>query len=161
MLGPAFALGLYEKSRRLATGEPVSLAQMIRVRPAAGGQLLFAGVLLCLLVLLWMRMAVILYALFFGLRPFPGLDPIAPMLFTTPTGGAMLLVGSVVGGLFAALAFAISVFSMPMLLAERIDAPSALGLSMTLVWNNLPACSPGAPSSWPCSCSVSPPACSG
>ena len=96
-----------------------SLAGMIFVRPASGGQILFTGVLLCLLMLLWMRAAVIIYALFFGLLPFPGLDHIAPMLFTTPTGWAMLIVGTVVGGLFAAFSFAISVFSVPMLLDER------------------------------------------
>ena len=56
---------------------------MIFVKPKSGGQILFAGVLLFLLMLLWMRAAVIIYALFFGLRPFPGLDHIAPMLFTT------------------------------------------------------------------------------
>ena len=38
----------------------------------------------------------------FGLRPFPGLDHIVPMLFTTEVGWAMLLIGSAIGGLFAA-----------------------------------------------------------
>jgi uncharacterized membrane protein len=89
-------------------------------------------------MLLWMRAAVIIYALFFGLRPFPGLDHIAPMLFGTPVGWAMLIVGSAVGGLFAAFSFAISAFSIPMLLNERLDALTAMGSSMALVWNNLP-----------------------
>ena len=138
VVGPILAVGLYEKSRRIAAGEPVNLARMIYVKPKSGGQLLFTGVLLCLLMLLWMRAAVIIYALFFGLRPFPGLDHIAPMLFATPTGWAMLVVGSAVGGLFAAFAFAISAFSIPMLLSERIDAFTAMGTSTALVWNNLP-----------------------
>ena len=94
--------------------------------------------LLCLLMLLWMRAAVIIYALFFGLLPFPGLDHIAAMLFTTPIGWALLIVGSVVGALFAAFSFAISAFSIPMLLDERVDALTAMGTSMALVWNNLP-----------------------
>src|SRR5262249_32705434 len=125
VVGPILAVGLYEKSRRLAAREPVSLANMILVRPASGGQILFTGVLLCLLMLVWMRAAVIIYALFFGLVPFPGLSHIAPMLFTTATGWAMLVVGSAVGGLFAAFSFAISAFSIPMLLAERVDALTA------------------------------------
>jgi len=138
IVGPLLALGLYEKSRRLAAGERVSLAQMIFVRPQSGGQFLFTGVLLCLLVLLWMRAAVIVYALFFGLQPFPGLEHVAAMLFTTPVGLAMLLVGGAIGGLFAAFSFAISAFSIPMQLNERVDALTAMGSSVALVWNNLP-----------------------
>lgn len=138
VVGPVLAVGLYEKSRRIAAGEPISLSSMIFVKPKSGGQLLFAGVMLCLLMLLWMRAAVIIYALFFGLRPFPGLDHIAPMLFTTPTGWAMLIVGSLIGGLFAAFSFAISAFAIPMLLNERVDALTAMGTSMALVWYNLP-----------------------
>ena len=111
---------------------------MIFVRAASGGQLWFTGVLLCLLMLLWMRAAVIIYALFFGLLPFPGLHQVAAILFTTPAGWALLIVGSVVGALFAAFSFAISVFSVPMLLDERTDALTAMGTSMALVWNNLP-----------------------
>ena len=86
--------------------------------------------------MLWMRAAVILYALFFGLRPFPGFDHIVPMLLTTPLGWAMLATGIVMGGVFAAFSFAISVFSIPMLLDQRIDAFTAMGTSMAIVWNN-------------------------
>ncbi|MGL5166913.1 MAG: DUF2189 domain-containing protein [Afipia sp.] len=139
VVGPILAIGLYEKSRRLAAGLPVSLTRMIFVKPKSGGQILFAGVMLCLLMITWMRAAIIVYALFFGLVPFPGLDHIAPMLFTTPTGWAMLIVGSAIGGLFAAFSFAISAFSIPMLLNERVDALTAMGTSTALVWNNLPA----------------------
>jgi uncharacterized membrane protein len=138
VVGPLLAIGLYEKSRLIAQGKPASLGRMIAVKPKSGGQILFTGVLLCLLMLLWMRAAVIVYALFFGLRPFPGLDHIAPMLFTTPEGWAMLFVGSAVGGLFAAFSFAISAFSIPMLLNEKVDALTAMGTSMALVWHNLP-----------------------
>src|SRR5690606_33357950 len=68
----------------------------------------------------------------------PGLDHIVEMLFGTLYGWAMLIVGTAVGGLFAAFAFAISAFSVPMLLDRRVDALSAMGMSMRLVWNNLP-----------------------
>jgi uncharacterized membrane protein len=138
VVGPLLAIGLYEKSRRIAAGQPVGWLPVIFVKAESGGQILFTGVLLCLLMLLWMRAAVIIYALFFGLRPFPGLDHIAPMLFTTPEGWAMLVVGGAVGALFAAFSFAISAFSIPMLLDRKVDALTAMGTSMALVWNNLP-----------------------
>ena len=137
VVGPMLAVGLYEKSRRIEQGMPLSLRNMLFVQPASGGQILFTGVLLCLLMIVWIRAAVLIYALFFGMVAFPGLDRIAPMLFTTPTGWAMLVVGTLVGGLFAAFSFAISAFSIPMLVDQRIDAFTAMGSSMALVWNNL------------------------
>jgi uncharacterized membrane protein len=138
VMGPLVAVGLYEKSRAIANGEPVSLGRMIFVRPRSGAQIWFTGAILCGLMLLWMRAAVIIYALFFGLTPFPGLDHITTMLFTSWTGWAMLAVGSAIGGVFAAFAFAISTFSIPMLLDEETDAFSAMGNSISLVWSNLP-----------------------
>ena len=138
VVGPLVAIGLYQKSRDLEEGRPVSLASMIFVRAESGAQVWFTGAILCLLMLVWMRAAVIIYALFFGLRPFPGLDHIAAMLFTTPEGWAMLVVGTAVGGLFAAFSFAISTFSIPMLLAEKVDAFTAMGTSISMVFRNLP-----------------------
>jgi uncharacterized membrane protein len=137
VVGPILAVGLYEKSRRIETHKPLRWRNVFFVRPRSGGQILFTGVLLCLLMMVWMRAAVIIYALFFGLVPFPGLNHIASMLFTIDTGWAMLAVGTAVGGLFAAFSFAISAFSIPMLLNEPIDALTAMGSSMALVWNNL------------------------
>lgn len=137
VFAPALAIGLYDKSLALELGEQVSLRHMLLPHARAGGQVLFTGALLCGVMLLWMRAAVIIYALFFGVRPFPGLDHIAPMLFTTSTGIAMLVVGTLVGGLFAAFSFAISAFSIPMMLDRRVDALTAMGTSWSLVWNNL------------------------
>jgi len=138
VVAPLAATGLYEKSRRLAANLPVTLADMVFVKIRSGGQIVFVGLLLCLLMVLWNRAAVLLYALFFGLRPFPGLNDILPILLQTPTGWALLIIGSLVGGLFAAFSFAISVFAVPRLLHERTDALTAMGQSMALVWNNLP-----------------------
>jgi uncharacterized membrane protein len=137
IVAPAIAVGLYAKSRAIEEDEVPTLGGMLRVKSRAGAQIFFTGVLLCLLMLLWMRAAVLLYALFFGVRAFPGLDHIVGMLFTTPVGIAMLVVGTLVGGLFAAFGFAISVFSLPMLLDQRTDALTAMATSMAIVWNNL------------------------
>ena len=93
VFAPALATGLYEKSRALENGEPVSLRRMLFPRPASGGQILFTGALLCGLMLLWMRAAIIIYALFFGVNPFPaGLDPVLDMLLTTRQGAGMLVI---------------------------------------------------------------------
>jgi uncharacterized membrane protein len=138
IVAPFLAVGLYEKSRALEEGREVGLRSMLLVRPSAGAQVFFTGLLLCLLMLLWTRAAVLLWALFFGVTAFPGLDRVVGVLFGTAYGWTMLLVGSAIGGLFAAFAFAISVFAVPMLLDRRVDALTAMGTSMKLVWNNLP-----------------------
>ena len=137
IIGPILALGLYDKSRRIENGEAVSLSSMLLVRAKSTTQIMFSGVLLCMLMLLWMRAAVILYALFFGLRPFSGLEEILPFVFGTPEGWALFVVGSAVGGLFAAFAFAISVFAIPMLYDQQTDVVTAMAISMSTVWNQL------------------------
>lgn len=137
IVGPLVAAGLYLKSRDIENGERTTLRSMLTVQPLAGAQVFFTGMLLAMLMLLWMRAAVLVYALFFGIRPFPGLDHVTGMLFTTPTGWAMLVVGSLIGSLFAGFAFTISVFSIPMLLDRRTDALTAMGVSTAMVWNNL------------------------
>lgn len=137
IVAPFLAIGLYEKSRAIGEGRTVTLGSMLRVRPRAGAQVFFTGLLLSLLMLLWTRAAVLLWALFFGVTAFPGLDHVVGILLGTPYGWAMLSVGTAVGGLFAAFAFSISVFSVPMLLDRRVDALTAMGTSMKLVWNNL------------------------
>lgn len=138
IFAPVLALGLYEKSRRIALSLPISFTNMILVRSRSRGQIIFTGVLLSLLMLMWMRAAVILYALFFGLLPFSGLEDTFQVFLRTDTGFALLFVGTFVGGLFAAFSFAISAVSLPMLLNEESDALTAMGTSLALVWHNLP-----------------------
>lgn len=138
VVAPLIAAGLYEKSRRLRAGLPVTLTEMVAAKARSGGQMLFMGVLLCILMVLWVRAAVLLYALFFGLLPFPPLQDVLGILLGTPRGWALFAVGSLVGGLFAAFSFSISVFAVPMLVDQRTDALTAMGMSMALVWNNLP-----------------------
>ncbi|MEI4264305.1 DUF2189 domain-containing protein, partial [Roseovarius sp. D0-M9] len=57
IVGPFLALGLYAKSHRQSEGEKVTLAQMVLTRPASGPQMAYAGLMLGLLVLSWLRSA--------------------------------------------------------------------------------------------------------
>lgn len=137
IVGPFLALGLYEKSRLLQRGGPVTLARMILPRGVQAGQIAYAGLLLGLLVLFWLRAADLLYALFFGLQPFPGAEEALTRVLTTPRGWALVATGTLVGGLFAAFAFAVSVLSLPMLVSTRRDALTAMGLSFAATLQNL------------------------
>lgn len=138
IVAPFLAIGLYEKSRAIGEGSEIGLAAIHRVRPRAGAQVFFTGLLLCMLMLLWMRAAVLLWALFFGVTAFPGLENVVGVLFGSAYGWTMVIVGTAIGGLFASFAFAISVFAVPMLLDRPVDAFTAMSMSMKLVWNNLP-----------------------
>ncbi len=136
VMGPALAAGLYEKSRLIEAGETFTLKDMIFVEAKSAGQILFIGVILMLVAMLWLRAAFLLYALFFGMLPFAGFDTIISTVMTTPRGWGLLAVGGIVGGFFAAFSFAISAYSIPMLLNERLDAFTAMGTSWALAWNN-------------------------
>jgi len=140
IVGPFLAIGLYTLSRRRAQGKATKLRQMLLVRPAAGAQLAYAGLILGLLVLFWLRAADLLYALFFGYAPLPGAGDALSNVIITPRGWGLLVVGSAVGALFAAFAFALSLFSVPMLMTERRDALTALGLSFAMTTQNLRPC---------------------
>lgn len=137
VVGPILATGLYQKSMSHSDGKPISMSSVMYVRPGARVQILLVGVMLLLLAILWLRSAFLLYALMYGLLPFVGFEQTLAALFTTPRGLTLLGVGGAVGGLFAAFSFSISVFSIPMLLDQKIDAFTAMGTSMAIAWNNM------------------------
>lgn len=139
IVGPFLALGLYAQARAQMEGRTLSLGEMIHAGRGTASQLAYAGLMLGLLILFWIRAADLLYALFFGIVPFPGAEEAFLNVLHTPRGWALIGVGTAVGGLFAAFAFAISLFAMPMILAEGRDALTAMGLSFAMTVQNLPA----------------------
>ncbi len=140
IVGPFMAIGLYRKSSALAQGNELNLDAMRHARRSSAAQLAYAGLLLCLLLIFWLRAADLLYALFFGLQPFPGFADAFLNTFTTIRGWGLLVSGGIVGALFAAFAFAISLFSIPMIEFEGRDALTAMGTSFAMVaWNLVPS----------------------
>ncbi len=86
-----------------------------------------------------MRAAVIIYALFFGLVPFPGLDRRrADAVHDTRPAGRCWWSAPRSAACSRRSRFAISVFSIPMLLDENTPTRSPRwARSMALVWANL------------------------
>jgi uncharacterized membrane protein len=71
--------------------------------------------------------------LFFGSQPLPPASEFVASLLLTTHGLGLLVIGTMIGGLLAALVFAISVISVPLLMTQRIDAVTAIVTSLRAV----------------------------
>ena len=134
-IGPLVAVGTYGISQALEGGKTPHLGHALgNWRPHAG-QLAMMGVMMMIFFLAWIRLATLLFALFFGMNV-PNVDTIYLALLTTTQGISMLVVGTLIGGVLAFGAFTISVVAIPTLLDRDLTFMEGIEASIRSVANN-------------------------
>jgi uncharacterized membrane protein len=132
LIAPFLAIGLYDLSRQRLAGQRPRLLPSLLAWRANFGQVLFYGVILALLFAAWVRVSVVIVALFFD-QPAARLDELARVIVTTPEGWLFAAMYTAAGGAFAWLVYATSAVSVPMLLDRPVDALSAMITSFRAV----------------------------
>jgi uncharacterized membrane protein len=135
LMAPLLAIGFYDISRRLESGERPSAGAVARASSAGFAQVGAMGAVLMLVFLVWTLLALVLFVLFYGQSP-PPLDRFVEEILFSVRGGLFLALGTAVGAVIATLAFTISAFSFPMLLDRPVDVVTAILVSARAVRAN-------------------------
>ncbi len=135
LVAPLIAVGLYEASRQLERGVDPTLADALAAVRRNPAQIANLGVMLLVIHLVWIRVALLLFALFFEGRN-PGWGTILDTLFFSEASAPFLIVGGAIGFAFAATTFAVSAVSIPMLLDRDVNAFVAVATSAVAVQRN-------------------------
>lgn len=136
LVGPALTVGLYAISRDLEAGLRPSLPRALTAWRANPGRLIGLGLMLVLFLIVWIRLAVLTFAISFPYEKLSVPEMASATLFTTQ-GNIFLLLGTAIGGVMATLVFVASVVSLPMLLDRDVDILQAVVTSVVAVLSNV------------------------
>ena len=121
LVGPIAAVGLYRISQDLGEGKSPRLSDSLLAWKANPTQIALLGVALLLLAFAWMRLAFLIFMMYFSDNP-PGPEAVFIIdVFFSADSIPFLATGIITGGIMAAIAFAVSAISIPFLL-HRTDA---------------------------------------
>lgn len=115
ILAPLLGAGLYETARRRQEGLETTLQEALAGFRRNGAQIAMMGALLLLIHLFWVRIAGLIFALFFGIDFAPELHELPFRMAQSPQFLPFLIIGTGVGFVLAAATFAVTALSIPML----------------------------------------------
>jgi len=136
LIGPILGLALNEISRQREQGRTISHAEAFNVlKYPMRGTLFTMGAILAVLFFAWLACAMIIYRLTLGDAP-RSIGEFTTALFTTDTGWTLMLVGNLVGFVFALIVFSISVVAFPLIIDRHATLGAAILTSVDAVIHN-------------------------
>lgn len=130
LVGPFVCMGMYQVSEQLELGNRPTLAASVFAWRRKTDTLAIFGFVLLVLELLWGRASLVVFVLSFdGMPDLKG----SLLALLDPKNLNFIVAYIAVGAVFAALIYAISVVSIPMILDRRTDAITAGLTSVRLV----------------------------
>ena len=137
LIGPVAGVGLYEMSMRRERGLETSWADAFGVLKSPSFGAIFAlGVMLAGIFFAWLLTASGIHAITMGPEPPTSMGAFVDEIFTTAGGWAMIIIGMLVGFLYAVLVLIVSVVSFPLLLERDVGIPVAITTSMRVAAQN-------------------------